>query len=283
MRRIALATEARYAAGIEDDWLALPELRARGLEPVFADWEDPEVDWSTFEAVILRTTWNYTLRLPAFLAWVDRLPVPLWNPPEIVRWNADKHYLLDLAGWGVPVIPTRVLAPGEDLGGALAALDAEEAVLKPVFGAGARDTWRVRPETAEELAQRLGERPLPMLLQPFVPEIASRGEWSLLYFDGRFGHALLKRAAPGDFRVQEDYGGEVIPADAPDALRRVGAEVLEAVGQDLPYARVDLVEAAQGPLLVEAELIEPELFLRAHPQAPARFASAVARRVLGKG
>lgn len=277
--RIALATESRFPDGIEDDALALPHLRARGLEPVYASWEDPRVDWASFQAVIIRATWNYTLRYADYLRWLSALPVPVWNPLEVLRWNTNKRYLFDLANSGVPVIPSVPFSPEEELGDALFALGWDEAVVKPVIGAGARNTWRVRSENAAEVSDALRAVGEPMLLQPFVSEIAEKGEWSLLFFDGAYSHALLKRAATGDFRVQEDYGGEVIPDQAPDALIDVGRQVLDAIPQDLLYARIDLVETAEGPRLVEAELVEPELFLRAHPLAPERFAAAVARRL----
>jgi len=276
MRRIVLATEDRFPHGIDDDRLALPELEARGIGATFASWEDPGVDWAAFDAVVIRSTWNYTLRRPAYLRWLEALPVPVYNSQAILRWNSDKRYLFQLAGRGVPVIETRPLSPDADLGRALREAGWSEVVVKPVVGAGARNTWRLRADNAEEVSTAIRAVGEDMLIQPFVPEITTRGEWSLLYFGGAFSHALLKRPASGDFRVQEDFGGQVIPAGPPDALRALGAQVLDAVGTDLLYARIDLVEAARGPMLVEAELVEPELFLRAHPLAPARFAEAVA-------
>lgn len=278
MRRVAFATCSQYPDGIEDDALVVSALRRRGLEVAWPLWTDPDVDWSDFAAVLPRTTWDYTARFPEFLAWLDRNPGPVWNPADILRWNARKTYLFDLAAWGVPIIPTVPFSPYEDLGGAMEALGWDLAVVKPVVGAGARNTWRVDARNASAVGLLLRDQGEDMLLQPYVPEIVA-GEWSLLYFDGAFSHALRKRPAPGDFRVQAEYGGDVVPEQAPQDMVEIGRMVLEAVGEPLPYARIDLVRTAGGPRLVEAELIEPELFLRTDPGAPERFAEALARRV----
>ncbi len=278
MIRVAFATCDLHPDGIADDDLALEPLSRRGIEVARARWSDARVDWSEFAAVIPRNTWDYTERFPAFQAWLRALPVPVWNPVPVLLWNARKTYLQELEARGVRGIPTARLAPGEDLGAAMDARGWADCVVKPVVSAGARGTFRVQRARAAELGARVAALGEDMLLQPFVPEIV-RGEWSLIYFDGAFSHALLKRPKPGDFRVQEKHGGEILAERAPAELVDHGLAVLEAIGEPLLYARIDLVRGAEGPLLVEAELIEPELFLRVDPAAPERLAEALARRL----
>ena len=238
----------------------------------FAVWDDPSVDWAAFDAVVIRSTWDYPTRLPEFLAWLDRLPVPVHNPSEVLRTNADKCYLKALREAGVPTVPTLWLAPGARLGAAMAAVGWPEAVVKPVVSAGARETRRVRIE--EALARDLCAPDEPCMLQPFWELVAERGEWSLLYFGGRYSHAVRKRPAPRDFRVQEMFGG-VTTSERPPSRVRAAAEAVIAAAGPLAYARVDLFDTDEGPQVVEVELIEPCLFLGYDPLAPTRFAQAL--------
>ena len=145
---IGFATESRFPEGYLDDAAVRPAFLSRGLEPVPVIWDDPAVDWGRFRAVILRSPWDYVAKAAAFLAWLDALPVPVWNPKEIVRWNLTKTYLQDLETRGVPVLPTAVLQPGGDLGAVLAERGWPEVVVKPLVGAGDR------PQGARHVAAR---------------------------------------------------------------------------------------------------------------------------------
>lgn len=276
MRRVALATEPERPNGIPDDARLTGPCAARGIALEHAVWSDPGVDWSRYDAVLQRTVWDYYQHLPAFLAWIDALPAPVYNPPSVVRWNATKTYLLELEAAGVPVVPNRLVQPGAELGAAMAEEGWSEAVLKPLVSAGAWRTHRLNPRELAPAQAELNAAGAPMLLQPFLPEIQSRGEWSLLYFGGAFSHALRKVPADGDFRVQEKHGGRFLVEAPPARVHAATQHVLAALRHELLYARIDLVETAEGPLLIEAELIEPELFLRADPDAAARLAGALA-------
>ena len=279
MHRVVLATDRSHAEGYADDHPLIDAFARRGASARFVPWDAADFDWSDCSAVLLRSTWDYPARHADFLRWVEALPVPLWNPPDLVAWNSRKTYLFDLAAWGVPIIPTVPLAPSEDLGGALLALGWDEAVVKPVVGAGGRSTWRVNAGNAAVVNTFLRSLNCAMLLQPFVPEFATSGEWSLIYFGGKLSHTLQKRAAPGEFRVQEVHGGTIRRVQPTDAMLAVARDVLEAVGEPLPYARVDLVDGPTGPRLVEAELIEPELFFRLAPGSPDALVEAVVGRL----
>ncbi|MEO5768035.1 MAG: hypothetical protein ABIS92_06755 [Polyangia bacterium] len=290
--RVALATSRDWPDLAPDDAVLAPALRRVGIDSEIAVWTDPTVAWERFDLILIRSCWDYHDDLPRWLRWIDALQQRglgsrLCNPPEVLRWNARKTYLADLQQLGVPTIPTRWvnaagLASEESLRAALVASPWEEMVCKPAVSAGAMGTFRCQRSrlissastaflaTYPHLIQRA-----PLLVQPFVPEIASRGEWSLLFFSGRFSHAVLKRPTAGDFRVQEKHGGTTMRARPSPELRALALSVLGAGGraiggkeaEPLPYARVDLVESASGPLLVELELIEPALFLTAPPPA----------------
>jgi len=196
-----------------------------------------------------------------------------------VLWNADKAYLRELAGAGLPLPRTRWFAPGErpDCEALLREWGAARGVLKPRISATAYGTHLVTPGArwSDEAWGPLETH--GSLFQAFVPEIETDGEVSLIFVDGGFSHAVRKRAAPGDFRVQSDFGGSWEQISTPRALRAFGARVLATASRPWVYARVDVVEAARGPLLMELELIEPQLFLT--EAAAARLAEALKRRM----
>ncbi|MFB6089577.1 MAG: RimK family alpha-L-glutamate ligase [Halobellus sp.] len=290
MTTIALATSADLPSLIDDDADFVAALRDRGATPEPVVWSDESVAWGDYDAVVVRSVWDYYRRPEAFAAWVDRLdsaPCRVWNPPATLRWNGHKRYLRDLAARGVPVLETEYVERGTDVSLA-AVFDArgwEEAVVKPAVSAGAFETKRI-PEgdaDAEEawLSDLLGRR--DVLIQRYAPEIV-RGELSLVYFGGDYSHAVRKRPEAGDFRVQSEHGGAVAAASPSAELEEQGRRVVEAVTAELDgdvplYARVDGV-ARKGTLrLIEVELVEPELFFRADPDAGARFADALLDRL----
>ncbi|HEX5004926.1 MAG TPA: hypothetical protein VFV65_06405 [Gemmatimonadales bacterium] len=286
MKRVALATCAALPELDAEDAPLVPALRDAGIQGVPLVWNDPGVDWSTYDAVVVRTTWDYPNKIGAFLDWIDRVGArrPLWNPAPLLRRNTDKQYLRELSERGVPIVPTRWLARGSmpDLGGILAEEGWGEAVLKPVVSAGARRTRMVDADTLADgsafLAEQLTQR--AMMLQPYVVEVSTAGELSLLYFNGRFSHAVRKIPAAGDFRVQTEHGGRVLSVAPSEAELMAGARVLAAMDADTLYARVDLLPTADGELrLLELEVTEPSMFLTWDPAAPRRFAEAIAARL----
>ncbi|MFO7262039.1 MAG: hypothetical protein DIU52_012855 [bacterium] len=298
---IAVATDRKTSSATEDDALAIQRLTARWrvqVEPV--PWDAP-ADWGRYAAVLIRSTWDYHLRPSAFLAWaelVERSGAVLWNPASVVRWNADKRYLADLARAGVPVIPTERIPRGTtvQLGQLLERLGWEQAIVKPAVSAGSYRTVRLGPDDLGDSAPLIRAilEETDALVQPFLPEVCSEGEWSFIYFaDGNgalaFSHAVLKRPAPADFRVQSDYGGTAEAVAPPPSLLRQADAAVATIARLAPgpllYARIDGVVSAgtHGPagtlLLMEAELIEPALFFATDAGAADRFADAVARRL----
>jgi len=286
VRRLALATSADHPSIQPDDAHLAASLERLGLPPAVCIWNDPAVDWAAFDAVLIRTIWDYFKHHAAFLDWLDRLDrlgIPTINDSALLRWNSDKRYLLELAQHGVAIIPTR-LASTAALPDVLAAMAGQSVVIKPSISGGA---WHTLRGTAGDAAFADAVAQLPRghdyLVQPFVPEVVSNGEWSLLYFAGEFSHAVLKRPAAGDYRVQGEYGGSAEPAQ-PDAATLAAADralaAVAAIGHaDYAYVRVDGVVSDGRFLVMELELIEPFLHLAAHPDAAERLARDVAARL----
>jgi glutathione synthase/RimK-type ligase-like ATP-grasp enzyme len=288
MPSVAFATYQQEPEISADDALAAEVLGRAGVAVTPAVWDDPAVDWAAFDAVVIRSTWDYPLKAEQFGRWLRSLAASganLWNPPGPVLWNMNKRYLLDLVRRGVNAVPTEHLTAGDrpDLVAVLERRGWDEAVVKPAVAVGSHGAWRTSRATAEadrpRFAGELGARDL--LVQPFLPEVTSRGEWSLVFLGGEYSHAVLKRPAEGDFRVQEHLGGSSAPAEAERALIDQGLSALAAVGQPLLHARVDGVERGGRLVLTELEIIEPSLFLGLAPGAGQRFAEAIVRLLRG--
>jgi glutathione synthase/RimK-type ligase-like ATP-grasp enzyme len=278
--RIVLATCRSKPALTASDALLAAELERAGATAVAAPWDTITTAGDHPVTVCLRSTWDYHRRWAEFRAWVAGFAQHggLWNPPETVLWNADKLYLRDLGAAGIALPPTQWFEPGErpDVEVIFRQWNPARAVLKPRISATAFGTYlvsagRVLSEEEWEPLEASGG-----LIQAFVPEVESQGEISLVYVDGGFSHAVRKRPAGGDFRVQGDFGGTVEGVAPPRGVRGFGDAVLAAVSRPWLYARVDLVETDRGPVLMELELIEPDLFLT--PASAARLSAALLRR-----
>jgi glutathione synthase/RimK-type ligase-like ATP-grasp enzyme len=285
-RRVALATYEGAPRLAPDDQLLPPALETLGIhgEPVV--WSNQRVKWDDFDAVVIRSCWDYHLRFAEFLAWLAVLEasgVAVLNSPKLVRWNAEKRYLLDLAQRGVATIPTMIVPRGRarDVEPLAIAEGWNHFVLKPTVSASGYETHSLRTPLDDEshtlVAQvtRLGDA----LLQPFVEEVSRNGEYSFTFIDGEFSHTTLKRATDGEFRVQTEHGGSVEPVDATAALVDQAQHVLRALPETPLYARVDGVARDDAFLLMELELIEPNLFLAEGKGAPERLAKAIVRRL----
>lgn len=280
--RVGFVTSGELRGLTPDDRSVVSVLAARRIEVVPVVWTEPVPP--NLDALVLRSTWDYHLRLPEFLAWVDAAeasPIPLLNPPSTIRWNVDKKYLLEVEARGVPVVPTRHAARGSgvQLPSLLGAAGWTEAVVKPSVSGGAFETWRAGTGEADAARFARQVETMDCLVQPFVPELLSEGEWSLLFFGGRYSHAVLKRPERGDFRVQEEFGGVAAPAEASSAIIEAASRALEASGQDMLYARVDGVVRGGRLEVMELELLEPSLFLESSPGGAERFADALIERL----
>lgn len=287
--RVALVTCPDFPELSTDEALIAPHLEARGWEVARLSWDQTDTPWTDLAGVVLRSTWDYTERLEPFLRWVDALDsagAPLWNPPEIIRWNHDKRYLEDLEERGVAVVPTGWIERGGlvHLHEIMAFEGWDEAVVKPVVSAGARDTYAVTAAEARgrDREFRLAVSGRPMMVQQFMPEVRKHGEVSLCFFGGAFSHAVRKRPAAGDFRVQERFGGTVEAFEPAAALVEQAEEILGHVEGEWLYARVDAVVRKKKLVLMELELLEPSMYCEYAPGAAARFAAAIDRRIAGR-
>ncbi len=247
----------------------------RTLEPV--QWDARAVDWSAYEAAIIGTTWDYAQRLPDFLTTLDAInqQTPVLNPPALVGWNARKTYLRDLAARGCPIIPTLWpdTADRDSCTAGFEAFATDRLVIKPQVGAGA---WR------QVLLGRTDSWPSPdqlpdghTMVQPFYASVAMEGVYSLLFFNREFSHAVVKRPAAGDYRVQSSYGGADSPWSPSASDLAAAQQVVDMVDGPLLYARVDMIRSTAGQLvLIELEAIEPYLYPLHAPHMAAGFAAA---------
>jgi glutathione synthase/RimK-type ligase-like ATP-grasp enzyme len=279
--RLAFATFGGRPELTADDRLAAEALRRRGAVVQPLRWDAPIGEWASFDAVIVRSVWDYHLRPLEFLQWVEALEragTRLLNPPDVLRWNHHKSYLRHLASQGVATVPTAWVERGADvdLVGLLADRGWAEAVVKPAISASAHQTWASSRSSAPSDQGRFHDllSAGDVLVQPLVPEVRSKGEWSLVFFGGAFSHAMLKRPREGDFRVQEELGGTAECREPPSALVEQARQALAAAPAPCVYARVDGVERDGGLVVMELELIEPVLYLGAEGGAPDRFAGA---------
>lgn len=245
-------------------------------------WRQTDIPWSRFDAVIIRSTWDYWDDVPGFLEALARIDrqTRLANPLDLVHWNLAKTYLRDLQGKGVGIVPTLWLDGlyGRTAEACADGLAGEEFVVKPLIGANGQDAFRFsRNEDSARwgpIAGRFQSR--ACMVQPFMRSVLAEGEYSLFYFNGAFSHAILKVPAAGEFRSQEERGAEIHAVVPEQRLLSRGRQALAAVSPTPLYARVDFVRnAARDFEVMELELIEPSLYLRMDPAAPDRFARAV--------
>jgi hypothetical protein len=279
---VYLVTYSELPELADDDRLLLDELRILGVRAMPAVWDDPAVDWSAARVAVVRSTWDYHLRHKQFLEWVERAGAltDLFNPPDTVRWNGHKGYLLDLEVKGVPIVPTVWLAAGSDasLAEIMSGRGWARAVVKPAVSASGYETWQVRAENTFKAQRRLDlllvER--DMMVQPFMPSVENPGERSLMFVEGQHTHTV-RRSAPFEAGVGEMAEARPVEADADEVA--LAYKVLHVAGKLTLYARVDLARDEEGTSrLMELELIEPSLFLGHAPPAARMLAAAIARR-----
>lgn len=274
-KKICFLTCQDQTGYVIDDKLAISEMEKSGEYQVESVAWDLEADWKKYDLVIIRTTWDYVQRAKEF---VQKLKViagltRLVNSPEVVDWNVHKGYLKELEAKGITIVPTEMVtypAPFTPP----AHWSTDKFIIKPAVSATAYKTMIVnRSElNSEKVKSELfaGD----WLLQPFLEEI-DQGEISLHYFNKKFSHAIVKTPKPGDFRVQEEHGGDVQPIQPDQELLKLGQKIVEATPFELLYARVDLVKVKGEYQLMELELIEPALYFRTNADSPRNFKAAL--------
>jgi len=264
----------------EDDQALIAPLAERGIQASPAVWSDPRIDWAAADAVIIRSCWDYHLRLQEFLTWISQLErrrVRMWNVRATLRWNANKSYLRDLENKGVAIVPTVWPEDGFALAEKMRELGWKKAVVKPRVSATAYRTQLVSTDDTQSGQDLLDDllHGSGAMVQRFMETVSTQGEWSLIFFSGKFSHAVIKRPKAGDFRVQHDFGGSAQTAEPPDFLLQAAAGAIATVKPVPLYARIDGVESDGQFLLMELELLEPALFLKLAEGAAERFAEAI--------
>lgn len=297
MKSLALVTSSSSLANDYDMPLLLEACHASGFCAEICDWEDTAVQWSSYDAALLRSPWNYTERLPEFLRWCEHVAAltHLFNPFPVACWALDKHYLADLAALDVPIVPTTFVAVDMDANVAICTFlgahpDSGEIVVKPTVGAYSKDVQRFSrccAGQASDYVEQLQRQGQGVMLQPYLASIDRVGETNLVYFDGVYSHAIRKSAmlmADGTVNVPTQDLRQSRVAD--DAERMVAEATLQAAMQylnlqrPLLYARVDLIQDDSGrPVVLELEICEPSLNLPFAEGSALRFACAIARRL----
>ncbi|HET9390316.1 MAG TPA: hypothetical protein VFO44_11775, partial [Steroidobacteraceae bacterium] len=284
---------AQEARGLDEDEPPLRmALQAAGCQADTTVWDDPGVDWASYDLVLLRSAWDYAERLTEFLAWAGRVSAltHVQNPLPVVRWNTDKHYLAYLAAAGITIVPSRFLEPGADpqreIDAFLSSRGNTEMVIKPAVGAGSRDAQRHRradKDAAVAHAKRLLDANRSVLLQPYLRRVEQEGETALMFFEGRFSHAIRKGPLlpAGGAATTTLFAAETIHPRTPGADElRLAERIVAAIPHGtLLYARVDLIRDDDGsPCLLELELTEPSLFLSHAAGSAERLTAALTHR-----
>lgn len=276
MTRIALATAQHLPQLSEDDEILYRALLALGHDAAPVIW-DSDADWRSYDVVVTRSIWDYHLKHARFLEWLDQLDASgacVYNPTALMRWNSDKHYMLELAERGVRVTPTRVMRRGQPGTLMEIALDAgwQRIVVKPTVASTGWQTWQAdSPFTAEQEARFQHQKQgMDLLVQEFVEGVRD-GEQSFVFIGGEYSHCALKQAAGDEFRVHIEWGGTVKRVEPPREHVEWAQSVVAAVQEPWMYARVDAVTGADGLVVMELEMLDPELFFAYDDAAVAKF------------
>ncbi|MFZ9236535.1 MAG: ATP-grasp domain-containing protein [Algoriphagus sp.] len=281
------STGAYDANTIDEDALLSSLLNEMGIAHQIHPWSAPEVDWSAFTHVLIKSTWDYFDFYPEFLVWLDtleRLGVQVLNEVPTLRWNSSKTYLMEIESQGFPCIAGKILPKGSKpvLDQLHSELNADKLVVKPLVSGGAKNTLKVgrgnEPGLEEKIQNLLQEE--DFLVQPFIPEIVEVGEYSLIFFNEKLSHAVLKTPAAADFRVQHYYGGTIQTIEPSETLLASAQALVDRFAKNTLYARVDGVEIDGVFHLMELELIEPYLFLGLSDTAIPNYKAALRKRLL---
>jgi hypothetical protein len=281
-KKIAFVTCSTKPDFARDDLSVVDLLRAKGVEVQPLPWDVHYHDWNSFDLVVIRSCWNYHLDPEKFVHWLDQMEsqkVKLYNSVKTVRWNLHKGYLQELEQKGIPLPETIWLKKGTeaDLAKLMDEKNWEKAVVKPAISATAYNTFSASRAEASQHQKKLIEQLLQadMLVQKFMPEVQQEGEWSLIFFDKKFSHAVIKRPKAKDFRVQNDFGGTAELASPPLFALEQAEKTLALIKEQLLYTRVDGVVSNNQFLLMELELIEPMLFLEGREDAIEKFTEVI--------
>jgi glutathione synthase/RimK-type ligase-like ATP-grasp enzyme len=281
MSSVALLTYDQFPDLIPADQKLIPLLQCRGVAASPIIWNDPLVDWSQFDFLIFRNTWDYYLLQESFASWLDmigKLGIPTFNPIAVIRRNKHKFYLKEMRDGGIQIIPSVFIPASDNFDlSSLIPNNWTKAILKPAVSAGSHLT--VLFDTSDIGDIQVNYKDIAsshdLILQPFVEEITTQGEISLIFFNKIFSHAVVKMPKDGDFRIQSQFGGKYTAFVPTRDLLHQAQKVVDFIQEDLLYARVDGIEIKGVFHLMELELIEPDLYLDLIPDGQSRFVKAM--------
>ncbi len=277
--KIAIATYqdvGRYVSEVPNEDEMIQKLFSdKGHEPHFIVWDDPKANWAGFDCILIKSTWDYFVdKIELFYNWLNKiesLGIPVLNSPEKIKWNSNKHYLKEMEKGGIIIVPTEILIKGSKIEGIdyFKLFDCNEIVIKPCVSGGAMNTIRVNRETLPENITTINEwlSKEDYLIQPLQKEILDEGEWSFVFFNGKFSHHLLKSAKKGEFRIQHFFGGKISVPKCPNHLLAQAQKIANQYAKNCLYARVDGTAHLDTFRLMELEIIEPYLFFYTHPES----------------
>ena len=269
----------------EDD-LLINFLNSRGLSVEKTIWNNQEVNWEKYDLVILKSPWDYFNLIEDFYEWLNLLKsknVKVLNPADTLKWNADKHYLIDIEQAGLSVTPSIFLAKGTkaNLQQYFKHFKVDTLICKPVVSGGSKNTFKITLNNLDEFEQKIDLllSHEEFIIQPFLSEIETRGEWSFIFFGGNFSHALLKKVKANDFRVQTQFGGTIHLHTPLPSLLNSAQEYIDRFAKNCLYARVDGAIVNDKFILMELELIEPFLFLETNPHSLENYYRALSKMI----
>ncbi|MDT0582163.1 MULTISPECIES: hypothetical protein [Alteromonadaceae] len=286
MRKLAILSTDHLEDFFVYDRMLVEPLNKLGWEVTEISWHTSNHDWDQYDVVVVRSTWDYQAHCDAFLDCLRRIDASsaqLHNPLSLIEWNISKQYLKELEDKGVPIVPTywveKALEPS-DFALAFERFAADELVIKPYVSANADFTYRLKREDIDgrfdALAKEFEHR--DAMIQPFLSSIVDDGEYSLFYFDSHYSHAICKQPAAGDFRVQEEHGGELSSIKPSEKMFTLAQQTLQALPCDALYARIDMVNVDGQLCIIEVELIEPSLYFNMDSKSAELFSEIFANK-----
>ncbi len=281
MKKVVLLTMDNVGSFEIYDALLHAPLAKLGWQAIDLSWRAEDVDWNDYDAVIIRSPWDYQEHCDEFLKVLEKIEKSnalLANNIDLVKWNINKHYLAELEKKQVQLVPTLWgdSLSKQQLLGAFSHFDTQKIIIKPCISAGAFDTFSLSQEQAEQQVDKLltlfNQR--DYMIQPFMQNIVDEGEYSIFFFNDQFSHCILKTPKANDFRVQEEYGGHLSTVNPEKSLIEVSKQALNAIPYQALYARLDFVRNGDSFAIMEAELIEPSLYFNMDDQSASRFVNA---------
>ncbi|MFT5277695.1 MAG: glutathione synthase/RimK-type ligase-like ATP-grasp enzyme [Glaciecola sp.] len=285
MRKVAiLSTDNLEDFFVYDRLLSAP-LKELGWEAVEVSWHETQHNWDHYDVVVVRSTWDYQVHCQEFLSCLQTIhqsSAILCNSMSLIEWNISKKYLKELEEKGVPIIPTLWVdeLQAADFEQAFSMFNSNEVVVKPYVSANADFTYRLTRETAKAKSSQIVEEYInrSAMIQPFLSSILEEGEYSLFYFDSQYSHAICKQPAKGDFRVQEEHGGQLSSIKPTEQMLALAEKTIAALPEDALYARIDIVSSNDKLMIIEVELIEPSLYFNMDDSSPTFFAQVFANK-----